>query len=64
MQSIFYEKAFENLLESEGYDSASEALFSLARAAFAAGWKAAESLYKSQDTTYIKDSLRTDEHTK
>lgn len=43
MSNDFYEKAFETFLEQEVYDEASAALFSLARAAFFAGWKARES---------------------
>lgn len=38
---MIFEQAFETFLESEQYDQAEDALFSLARAAFLAGWVAA-----------------------
>ena len=36
-----FEKAFSELLETEEYDKANEAIFALVRAAFLAGWTAA-----------------------
>ena len=36
-----FEKVFDKLLEQKEYDEASDALFSLARAAFKLGWQAA-----------------------
>lgn len=41
MHSNEYEAAFGRFLEQAEYDKASDALFSLARAAFQAGWLAA-----------------------
>ena len=41
MHSNEYEAAFGRFLEQEEYDEAEDALFSLARAAFQAGWLAA-----------------------
>jgi len=41
MYSNDFEEAFGNFLERTEYDKASNALFSLARAAFQAGWLAA-----------------------
>ena len=41
MQGNEFEEAFGQFLEQEEYDNASSALFSLARAAFQAGWLAA-----------------------
>ena len=40
MHSNEYEAAFGKFLEQAEYDKASDALFSLARAAFQAGWLA------------------------
>ncbi len=42
MHSNEYEAAFGRFLEQAEYDKASDALFSLARAAFQAGWRAAQ----------------------
>lgn len=36
-----FDKIFENFLESQEYDKAEDALFSIARAAYKAGWLAA-----------------------
>ena len=36
-----FEEVFDNFLESQKYDDAEDAIFSLVRAAFIAGWKAA-----------------------
>ena len=41
MHSNEYEEAFGRFLEQAEYDEAEDALFSLARAAFQAGWLAA-----------------------
>ena len=41
MQSDTFEKAFSNYLEHKDYDEAEDALFSIIRAAFLAGWHAA-----------------------
>ena len=41
MHSDDFEKAFGDFLESEVYDRGEDALFTLTRAAFIAGWKAA-----------------------
>ena len=41
MQSNEFEAAFDRFLEQAEYDEAEDALFSLARAAFQAGWLAA-----------------------
>lgn len=41
MYSDDFEKAFGDFLESEVYDRGEDALFTLTRAAFIAGWKAA-----------------------
>ena len=41
MHSNDYEEAFGRFLEREEYDEAEDALFSLVRAAFQAGWLAA-----------------------
>lgn len=38
---MVFETEFERFLESEDYDSAEDALFTLARASFIAGWLAA-----------------------
>lgn len=36
-----FEKSFSDFLDSKEYDQAEEALFSMARIAYIAGWKAA-----------------------
>ena len=41
MHSNDYEKAFADFLDRREYDQAENALFSMVRIAFAAGWKAA-----------------------
>ena len=41
MQSNDFEAAFDRFLEQTEYDAAEAALFSLVRAAFLAGWRAA-----------------------
>lgn len=41
MQSDEFEFAFSNFLERREYDEAENALFSVVRAAFLAGWEAA-----------------------
>lgn len=41
MYSDNFEKAFSDFLERREYDQASNALFSMVRIAFIAGWKAA-----------------------
>ena len=41
MHSNDFEKAFDDFLGSEVYDRGEDALFTLARTAFIAGWKAA-----------------------
>ena len=41
MHSNDYEESFGRFLEQEEYDEAEDALFSLVRAAFQAGWMAA-----------------------
>ena len=41
MYSNDFEKAFSDFLERREYDQASNALFSMVRIAFIAGWKAA-----------------------
>ena len=38
---IEFEKAFDNFLDRREYDQAENALFSMVRIAFTAGWKAA-----------------------
>lgn len=42
MQSNYFEQEFETFMEQREYDSAENALFSIARSAFLAGWRAAE----------------------
>jgi hypothetical protein len=42
MELEAYDKAFDTFLESKEYDSASRTIYSLASAAFKAGWKAAK----------------------
>ena len=42
MQSNDFEAAFSQFLDQSEYDAAEEALFSIVRAAFLAGWKAAD----------------------
>jgi len=39
--SNHFEKSFSDFLETRDYDQASEALFTVVRSAFLAGWKAA-----------------------
>lgn len=41
MNSIEFEKAFSDFLESDTYDHAEDALFSIVRLAFTAGWLSA-----------------------
>ena len=41
MNEIKFDKAFSEFLDDEQYEKTSEAMFSLMRAAFAAGWQAA-----------------------
>lgn len=41
MRDTDFEEAFGNFLEREEYDAASIALFTVVRAAYLAGWKAA-----------------------
>lgn len=41
MRKDTYELEFEKFLEDENYEAAEDALFSIARAAFEAGWLAA-----------------------
>lgn len=41
MHSNDFEKAFDDFLDRREYDQAENALFSMVRIAFAAGWKAA-----------------------
>ncbi|HEX2937757.1 MAG TPA: hypothetical protein VHO66_02455 [Ruminiclostridium sp.] len=41
MQTNDFEKAFNDFLERREYDEAENALFSMVRVAFIAGWKAA-----------------------
>ena len=41
MDEIELDKAFSEFLDDEQYEKTSEAMFSLIRAAFTAGWKAA-----------------------
>lgn len=47
-QSDELEQAFDNFLSTEEYDQAEDALFSIARAAFLAGWNAAQTSFISQ----------------
>lgn len=41
MNPDYFERAFSDFLERKEYDEAESALFSLVRAAFLAGWRAA-----------------------
>ena len=41
MLSNDFEKSFSSFLETRDYDQASEALFTIVRSAYLAGWKAA-----------------------
>ena len=41
MESNDFEQAFSDFLDSRAYDQAEDALFSMVRMAFLAGWKAA-----------------------
>ncbi|MBR5110469.1 MAG: hypothetical protein IK099_09755 [Clostridia bacterium] len=55
MDDVF-EKTFEAFLDRDTYDQAEEALFSLLRAAFIAGWKAAGG--KETDTENVVKMVR------
>lgn len=48
MYSDQFEIAFSNFLDCREYDDAQDYIFSVARAAFAAGWKAAGGEVSSQ----------------
>ena len=41
MNEVEFDKALSDFLDDEQYEQTSEAMFSLIRAAFTAGWKAA-----------------------
>lgn len=58
---VDFEKAFEGFLERREYDEAEDALFSMVRIAFRAGWLAAGGEYEnSPKVLELKPGIDTD----
>lgn len=58
MNSSMFEEAFSDFLDSREYDQVESSIFAIIRAAFAAGWKAAEG--EASQTPKIVQIVRTD----
>lgn len=58
MNSSIFEAAFSDFLDSREYDQVENSIFAIIRAAYAAGWKAAED--ESSQTPKLVQIVRTD----